>query len=423
MPWRPVRLPRRVRGAGARPRPAGPPGPEERALEHPDPEHDQQKKRSSSKRAPSRTRRPAPRAVRSGPGPVFRAFGALGRGVAAVGWIAHALGALARSIGRSARDLDPEQRRDGVGLFVIGLAVVAAAAVWWQLPGTVMETCARSSAARSARSGGWCRWCSCSSGGATCATPSATARPGARSSAGSPSPSGSSASSTSPTAARSPTRRRQRPPERRRRRRLRGREPAPRPAPDAVRRGPAARAAVRVRGAGDHRDPVYQVPHRLGALRDRLSAAAAEGVEDADEGEPTQPIRGSPGAAAAADRHRRIDPEMGDLAYDSPVLEEREVRRRAARARRRRRRHRRGRSGGRDGELEPPPHTPLPQRVEQLAPSGDIAYPCRATTCCARAPRTRPGRRPATTVVERLTQVMEEFGIDAQVTGYTRARP
>jgi S-DNA-T family DNA segregation ATPase FtsK/SpoIIIE len=53
--------------------------------------------------------------------------------------IAHALGATARSIGHTARDLDPEQRRDGVGLFVIGLAVVAAAAVWWQLPGSVMD--------------------------------------------------------------------------------------------------------------------------------------------------------------------------------------------------------------------------------------------------------------------------------------------
>ncbi len=92
--------------------------------------------RGSSKRpAPAR-----PRAVRNGPGPVARTFGGLGRGVASV-WlgIAHALGAVARSIGQSARDLEPEHRRDGAGLFLIALAMVVAAAVWWQLPGGVME--------------------------------------------------------------------------------------------------------------------------------------------------------------------------------------------------------------------------------------------------------------------------------------------
>ena len=78
--------------------------------------------------------------MRNGPGPVSRSFGAVGRGIAAV-WlgIAHALGAVARSIGQSARDLDPEHRRDGVGLFLFGLATVVAAAVWWQLPGGVMD--------------------------------------------------------------------------------------------------------------------------------------------------------------------------------------------------------------------------------------------------------------------------------------------
>ena len=60
------------------------------------------------------------------------------------------------------RDLDPEHRRDGVGLFLFGLAVVVAAAVWWQLPGGVMATSpARSSPARSARSAGSSRCCSC----------------------------------------------------------------------------------------------------------------------------------------------------------------------------------------------------------------------------------------------------------------------
>ena len=51
--------------------------------------------------------------------------------------IAHAVGATVRHIGHTARELEPEHRRDGVGLFLIGLAVVVAAAVWWQLPGGI----------------------------------------------------------------------------------------------------------------------------------------------------------------------------------------------------------------------------------------------------------------------------------------------
>src|SRR5680860_74913 len=96
----------------------------------------------TSGRGRSRTpaKRPAPRAVRNGAGPVSRTFGALGHVVASI-WlgIAHTVGAIARSIGRSARDLEPEHRRDGAGLFLIGLALVIAASVWWQLPGGVME--------------------------------------------------------------------------------------------------------------------------------------------------------------------------------------------------------------------------------------------------------------------------------------------
>ena len=99
------------------------------------------KKRSSTRsRSSARKRRPAPRAVRSGRGPVLRLFGAFGRGIAAI-WlgIAHAVGAVARRIGHTARDLEPEHRRDGVGLVLFGLAVVVAAAVWWQLPGGLMD--------------------------------------------------------------------------------------------------------------------------------------------------------------------------------------------------------------------------------------------------------------------------------------------
>ncbi len=70
-----------------------------------------------------------------------RLFHALGRGLAAV-WLglAHVLGAAVRKIGRTARELEPEHRRDGAGLFLLGLAVVVAAAVWWQLPGGVGDS-------------------------------------------------------------------------------------------------------------------------------------------------------------------------------------------------------------------------------------------------------------------------------------------
>ncbi len=62
----------------------------------------------------------------------------LGRGVVKV-WlgIAHLIGSMVRGIGHGARELEPEHRRDGAGLFLIGLAVVVAAAIWWDLPGAV----------------------------------------------------------------------------------------------------------------------------------------------------------------------------------------------------------------------------------------------------------------------------------------------
>jgi S-DNA-T family DNA segregation ATPase FtsK/SpoIIIE len=63
---------------------------------------------------------------------------ALGRGLIKL-WIgiAHLLGGMVRGIGHGARDLDPAHRRDGAGLTLIGLALVVAAAIWWDLPGAV----------------------------------------------------------------------------------------------------------------------------------------------------------------------------------------------------------------------------------------------------------------------------------------------
>ena len=75
---------------------------------------------------------------------------------------------------------------------------------------------------------------------------------------------------------------------------------------------------------------------------------------------------------------------------------------------------------GADGELEPPPHTPLPQRVEQLALAGDIVYTLPGNDVLRAGSPHKARSKASDEVVERLTQVMEEFGIDAQVTGYTR---
>ncbi len=85
---------------------------------------------STRQKGGSPARRPAPRAVRNGPGPVSKVFLGLARMLMAV-WLglAHAVGAGVRRVGHTTSSLEPEQRRDGAGLFLIGLAVVVAAAV------------------------------------------------------------------------------------------------------------------------------------------------------------------------------------------------------------------------------------------------------------------------------------------------------
>jgi DNA segregation ATPase FtsK/SpoIIIE, S-DNA-T family len=53
--------------------------------------------------------------------------------------IAHIFGGLARRIGTSARDIDPEQRRDGIGLLLLAVAILIAATEWWSLRGYAGE--------------------------------------------------------------------------------------------------------------------------------------------------------------------------------------------------------------------------------------------------------------------------------------------
>ena len=330
---------------------------------------------------------------------------------------AHGVGAGARRIGGAARDLEPEHRRDGIGLFLMGLAVVVAAAVWWQLPGGVMDA-TRTVASGSVGKVGWL-------------VPVMLVLIGWRN---------------------------MRDPEHN--------GPAGRQVIGWVALGFGLLGIVHIASGnpqpqlGDASDlqfgggaigfvvssllldllrsayvvvpvlvllalfgalvisatPVYQVPARLGALRDRLLGRTP--VTEGDEGDVTQPIR-----RRGADD---IDPDMGDPAYDSPVLTDRELRKRRKGLEKLARENEDDQSTETTpvvddkADLEPPPHTPIPPRVEQLALSGDITYTLPDNAALKPGSPHKARSKASDEVVGRLTQVLEEFDIDAQVTGYTR---
>ncbi|NLC97491.1 MAG: DNA translocase FtsK [Actinomycetales bacterium] len=95
-----------------------------------------------AKKKPATARKPAPKGKKAssaaGSGALAKTGTSILRGVTAV-WLAIAglIGGIARGIGHGARDLDPELRRDGIGLFILSIAVVSAAGVWWSLEGFV----------------------------------------------------------------------------------------------------------------------------------------------------------------------------------------------------------------------------------------------------------------------------------------------
>ena len=82
--------------------------------------------------------RPAPSARSRFRKPQPSLLGRLGRGVVAV-WtgLARGIGHMARQVGPGERDVDPALRRDGVGLFLLGCAIIVGAEFWWGLPGAV----------------------------------------------------------------------------------------------------------------------------------------------------------------------------------------------------------------------------------------------------------------------------------------------
>jgi DNA segregation ATPase FtsK/SpoIIIE-like protein len=85
--------------------------------------------RGRARPAGRKGRRPTPPS-----NPIVILIGWTGKVVAGA-WmaIAHSVGYAARALGRNARDLDPSHRRDGLGLAVLGAAIISAAAAWWSL--------------------------------------------------------------------------------------------------------------------------------------------------------------------------------------------------------------------------------------------------------------------------------------------------
>ena len=363
--------------------------------------------------------RPAPRAVRNGPGPVARLFTALAR-LFVAGWlgIAHAIGAGVRRIGRTAGELEPEHRRDGAGLFLVGLALVVAAAVWWQLPGGIGDF-TRTVVAGSV---GLLAWfvplLLCFVAWRNLRDPDANG-PAGRQVVGWTAllfgvlgivhiANGS-------------------------------------PAPELGDTTPLQQAGGAIGFVVSKllldllqsayvvvpllsllslfgllvvtATPVYQVPARLRELGERIM-----GRQVPEEAEP-EALPAARGRGRRADPE--IDPEMGDPAYDSPVIEGRELKRRG----RRKEAVAEADSDleptgpvdtGEKEALEPPPHTPLPARVEQLSLSGDVTYSLPDSQMLKPGSVHKARSKASDAVVERLTQVLDEFEIDAQVTGYTR---
>jgi S-DNA-T family DNA segregation ATPase FtsK/SpoIIIE len=361
--------------------------------------------------------------VRNGTGPIALFFGALGRAVAGF-WLgmAHVLGAGVRKVGHTARELEPEHRRDGAGLFLIGLAVVVAAAVWWQLPGGVGDF-TRTVVNGSVGLVGWfVPLLLCFIAWRNLRDPEANGPIGRQVIGwaallfgvlglihignGMPEP-------------------------------ARGDIAALQQAGGAIGFVIASLFVDLLRSTlvviplltlmamfgvlVITATPLYQVPARLAELRDRMLGRTPAADEEVSATEDTAPIKRGRTRRRVGAMADDVDPELGDAPYDTPVLEERALLGRkkkkaapdddAAPA---------PATGEGEEKVEAPPHTPLPARVEQLSLSGDITYTLPANDVLKPGSPHKARSKASDDVVGRLTEVLEQFDIDAQVTGYMR---
>lgn len=362
-------------------------------------------RKPATKRKPAAKRRPARKtARRTGPG----LFGTLANVVAAT-WLgsAHVVGGVARSIGRGAHGLDPEHRRDGVGLGFVGLAIIVAASVWWQIPGVVgrlVRTVTAGSVGLLAwavplllmsiawrtlrhpdRNGpagrqviGWSAVCGGVLGLVHLAhgVPRPSDMPAVRDAGGAI---GFLFSAL----------------------------------PMDLLRTPFVVAPILVLVAVFGvlvvtATPLYAVPRRLAELRDRL--LGRKHLDPTHEAEPQE---------TKARHPRTIAP---DTSTESPLVEEPVASDGVPTERIGLKPGQRAGTEAQDGERDTAQLAmePIPARAEQLALSGDVVY-CLPDSSVLKEGSPHKARTPASdAVVDRLTEVLEQFQIDASVTGYTR---
>ncbi|MGH3447038.1 MAG: DNA translocase FtsK 4TM domain-containing protein, partial [Nocardioidaceae bacterium] len=325
--------------------------------------------------------------------------------------IAHLVGAVVRRIGSTARDLDPEHRRDGIGLSLVALAIVVAATEWWRLPGDVGD------GIRAVTEG--------SVGIAAYAVPllllvaawRVMRRPELNGPTGRP-VIGWCAIALGVLGL------------------IHIKHGLPRPSGgmDAMRE---AGGAVGYIGSALIADlfrstliaipllvlltffgvlvvtatPFYQIPARLRALRDKAlgrTAADADAEPTEETSSPERLHRTRPRRRVGAMKGGTEQAADAESASDSGSMENREL-------------SKRGKKPASETEVtEAPPHKPLPQRVEQLSLSGDISYTLPDNELLKPGSAHKARSQASDTIVERLTEVLDQFGIDAQVTGYNR---
>ena len=357
----------------------------------------------------------------------------IGRGLKAL-WLglATVLGSGVRHIGRSASELEPEHRRDGAGLGLIGVALVVASAVWWQIPGPVGDV-TRTVVNGSVGLLGWLvplllvyvAW-------RNLRHPDVNG-PAGRQAIGW----GSLIFGVLGV--------------------IHIAEGMPRPGQGSSDALQQAGGAIGFLVASVLLDllrtsfvvvplllllsffgvlvitstPLYQLPAKFRELGDRLTGrskqatGATDGLDaDNEVTEVIEPLKRSrPRRRVGSMRNSDGDADAdtnGHQAYDSPVKVDPNGVGVSAGSTSGDPKSTTGSTDGDQHEGEAPPHTPLPSRVEQLALSGDVAYSLPGNDLLKQGSVHKPRSAASDDVVGRLTEVLEQFDIDAQVTSYTR---